>query len=136
LSGARIGRELQRLIGTRGKPEQVICDNGPEFTSKALDEWAYRRRWRSTSSAPGKPVENAFIESFNGRFRDECLNMHWFADLLDAGESLRLGGRTTTRSVLTARWTARHHESTQTTSTRTHPTRGLETGGRSRRHRH
>jgi putative transposase len=84
LSGGRIGRELQRLIDARGKPDLVVCDNGPEFTSKALDEWAYKASVAIHFIRPGKPVENAFIESFNGRFRDECLKMHWFSDLQDA----------------------------------------------------
>jgi putative transposase len=81
LSGARIARELESLIAIRGKPEVITCDNGPEFTSKALDAWAYRAGVKLHFIRPGKPVENAFIESFNGRFRDECLNVHWFADL-------------------------------------------------------
>ena len=59
-------------------------DNGPEMTSRALDQWAYERGVRLRFIAPGKPVQNAFIESFNGRLRDECLNQHWFRSLGDA----------------------------------------------------
>ena len=59
-------------------------DNGPEFTSLALDQWAHRRGVHLRFIKPGRPVENCFIESFNGRFRDECLNENWFVDLRDA----------------------------------------------------
>jgi putative transposase len=61
-----------------------VCDNGPEFTSQALDQWAYARGITLQFIRPGKPVENAYVESFNGRLRDECLNENWFATLDDA----------------------------------------------------
>jgi transposase InsO family protein len=61
-----------------------VCDNGPEFTSQALDQWAYARGITLQFMRPGKPVENAYVESFNGRLRDECLNENWFATLDDA----------------------------------------------------
>ena len=61
-------------------------DNGPELTSKALDAWAYRNRVELHFIQPGKPVQNAFVESFNGTFRDECLNEHWFLSLDEARE--------------------------------------------------
>ena len=63
-------------------------DNGPEFTSKALDEWAYRRGIELLFIRPGKPIENAYVESFNGKFRDECLNLHWFTSLRDAKQTI------------------------------------------------
>ena len=59
-------------------------DNGPEFTSRALDTWAYERGIRLHFIRPGKPIENCFVESFNGKFRDECLSEHWFKDVLHA----------------------------------------------------
>src|SRR5690606_32164898 len=59
-------------------------DNGPEMTSRALDQWAYERGTKLRFIAPGKPVQNAFIESFNGRLRDECLNLNWFSSVSDA----------------------------------------------------
>ena len=59
-------------------------DNGPEMTSRALNQWAYERGIKPRFIAPGKPVQNAYIESFNGRLRDECLNLHWFRSLADA----------------------------------------------------
>jgi putative transposase len=62
----------------RGCPRAIRTDQGPEFTGRALDQRAYRRGVELTLIAPGKPTQNAFIESFNGRFRDACLNDHWF----------------------------------------------------------
>ena len=61
-----------------------MLDNGPECTSKALDQWAYERGVELAFIRPGKPIENCFVESFNGRVRDECLNVHWFLSLDDA----------------------------------------------------
>jgi putative transposase len=84
LGGGRVVRALQRLAETRGLPLAIVCDNGPEFTGRALDEWAHHAQVRIQFIRPGKPVENAFVESFNGKFRDECLNEHWFVDLPDA----------------------------------------------------
>jgi putative transposase len=80
-----VARLLDRIIGERGaQPEEIVMDNGPEMTSRALDQWAYERGVRLRFIAPGKPVQNCFIESFNGRLRDECLNQHWFLNLADA----------------------------------------------------
>jgi putative transposase len=62
----------------------IVVDNGPEFTSRALDTWAYGRGIQLHFIQPGKPVQNCFIESFNGKVRDECFNEHWFVDLIDA----------------------------------------------------
>jgi len=84
LSGDRVVRELEQLALVRGLPTAIVCDNGPEFTSAALDQWAHLRGVRLDFIDPGKPVQNAFIESFNGTFRNECLNEHWFLSLADA----------------------------------------------------
>ena len=85
ISGERVARVLDRVIAERGaQPEEIVMDNGPELTGRALDQWAYERGIRLRFIAPGKPVENCFIESFNGRLRDECLNLHWFRSLADA----------------------------------------------------
>jgi putative transposase len=81
LPGERIVRELDAVVAERGAPAMIVMDNGPEFTGKALDAWAYRRGVKLHFIRPGKPVENAYIESFNGKFRDECLNEHWFDGL-------------------------------------------------------
>jgi putative transposase len=70
----RVAQVLDRLIAERGQaPAEIVMDNGPELTSPALDQWAYERGVRLRFIQPGKPIQNAFIESFNGRFRDECL---------------------------------------------------------------
>ncbi len=67
-----------------------MCDNGPEFTSISMDQWAYKEKIKLQFITPGKPVENAFIESFNGKFRDECLNEHWFSSIDDAKRKIDL----------------------------------------------
>jgi putative transposase len=81
INGVRVVRTLTEISQVEGLPQIIIIDNGPEFISKALDAWAYQRGVRLTFIRPGKPVENAYIESFNGRLRDECLNENWFLSL-------------------------------------------------------
>jgi putative transposase len=88
LTGERVVAILERLKGTMGRPERIAIDNGPEFISKALDAWAYRNGVQLEFSRPGKPTDNAFAESFNGRLRDECLNQHWFASLEEARQTI------------------------------------------------
>ena len=78
INGVRVTKILSDISQTHGLPEIIIIDNGPEFISNALDAWAYQRGVNLTFIRPGKPVENAYIESFNGRLRDECLNENWF----------------------------------------------------------
>jgi putative transposase len=75
---------LDRLAETRGLPKVITMDNGPEFAGKVLDEWAYRNGVKLNFIRPGKPIENAYAESFNGRFRDECLNTNWFMSIRHA----------------------------------------------------
>ena len=84
LGGYRVVRVLDHLAEVRGLPEVITVDNGPEFTSQALDEWAYRRGVKLDFIRPGKPMENAYVESFNGKFRDECLKENWFSTLQEA----------------------------------------------------
>ena len=81
LSGVRVARELTRLIGMRGKPHTVVSDNGTELTSSAILRWSQERRVEWHYIAPGKPMQNGFVESFNGRLRDECLNETLFTSL-------------------------------------------------------
>jgi putative transposase len=81
IGGRRVVEVLQRLVETRGKPAVLITDNGPEFVGRALDAWAYAQGIRLHFIEPGKPNQNAYVESFNGRFRDECLNEPWFLSL-------------------------------------------------------
>jgi len=87
-SGQRVAEELGRLAGRTGLPKLIYVDNGPEFTSKALDEWAHRNRVKLVFSRPGTPTDNPFIEAFNGRFREECLDQHWFGSLEDARRTI------------------------------------------------
>ena len=86
LPSLRVIRVLEELREIRGLPEQIQVDNGPEFTSQAMDRWAYARNVKLSFIEPGKPMQNGYIESFNGKFRDECLNEHWFIDVPDARE--------------------------------------------------
>ena len=88
LSGERVADVLDRITATRGLPRGIVCDNGPEFASQALDQWAYRRGVALLFIEPGKPVQNAYAESFNGRLRDECLNESWFVSLADARQTI------------------------------------------------
>ncbi len=88
IGGDRVARVLDQVAEERGLPESITIDNGPEFAGKALDAWAYRNKVQLNFIRPGKPVENAYIESFNGRFRDECLNEHYFLDLEEARETI------------------------------------------------
>jgi putative transposase len=86
LGGARVAAVLDRLAETRGLPRAITIDNGPEFAGRCLDEWAYRNGVKLNFIRPGKPIENAFAESFIGRLRDECLNENWFINLKHARE--------------------------------------------------
>lgn len=91
-------RVLRELTDNRGAPSRIHCDNGSEFSGRMLDLWAYANQVVLEFSTPGKPTDNAYIESFNGSLLDECLNVHWFTDLTDA------------RSKLQA-WRTEHNES-------------------------
>jgi putative transposase len=82
--GADVVFTLQKAILRHGKPKVIKVDNGPEFICKELDLWAYSNQVRLDYSRHGKPTDNAFIESFNSRVRQECLNQHWFLSLADA----------------------------------------------------
>ncbi len=84
ISGLYVTRALDQAARFRGYPKAIRTDQGPEFTGKALDQWAYRHGVQLKMIQAGKPTQNAFIESFNGRFRDECLNDHWFTTLAEA----------------------------------------------------
>jgi putative transposase len=84
IKGEQVVSAVTRVALSRGAPRTIRVDNGPEFISKALDRWAYEAGVTLDFSRPGKPTDNAFVESFNGRLRDECLNAHWFLSLADA----------------------------------------------------
>jgi putative transposase len=93
IAGARVVRVLERLREFRGLPQILVMDNGPEFAGQALDVWAYAQGVKLHFIDPGKPVQNAFIESFNGKMRDECLNEHWFTSLGEARETIEVWRR-------------------------------------------
>lgn len=84
LTGKRVCQVLDRLKEGHGLPKVLVMDNGPEFTGRALDQWAYANGVKLSFIQPGKPNQNAYSESFNARFRDECLNQHWFMNLSEA----------------------------------------------------
>jgi putative transposase len=81
LPGQRVTRILDQLVSWHGAPKQITVDNGPEFAGQAFDAWAYAQSVTLDFIEPGKPTQNAHIESFNGKFRDECLDLHWFGSL-------------------------------------------------------
>lgn len=86
ITGEHVTRILDSIAQFRGYPSAIRTDQGPEFTGNALDQWAYQHCVQLKLIQPGKPVQNAYIESFNGKFRDECLNEHWFTSLAQARE--------------------------------------------------
>jgi putative transposase len=88
LPALRVVRVLERLRIERGLPERIVIDNGTEFTSKELNQWAYAHKVTLHFITPGRPMENGYIESFHGKFREECLNQHWFLTLDDARETI------------------------------------------------
>lgn len=79
---------LMGIVHGRSLPSSIFCDNGPDFVSKALDRWAYECGVTLDFFRPGRPKDNALIESFNGRLRDECLNVNWFLPLTDARDKI------------------------------------------------
>lgn len=88
ITGSDVALILDSIASIRGYPKAIVCDNGSEFTSKAMDKWAYDHGVNLSFIEPGKPTQNAYIESFNGKFRDECLNEKLFFNLEDAREKL------------------------------------------------
>jgi putative transposase len=84
ITGTRVKAVMERLADTRGLPRSITVDHGPEFEGQVLDAWAYAANVQLAFIRPGKPNENAYIESFNGKFRDECLNEHWFVTMAHA----------------------------------------------------
>lgn len=84
ISGQQVARFLNQLIEVRSKPQSITCDNGSEFTSKAMFFWAKELNIKQNFIQLGKPTQNAFVESLNGKFRNECLKQHWFRSLAEA----------------------------------------------------
>ena len=90
MSGEKVAGQLETLVSERNLPEAIRVDNGSEFYSRAMDAWAYRHDVRLDFIRPGKPTENGYIESFNGKLRDECLNVHLFFSVADAQQKLEV----------------------------------------------
>jgi putative transposase len=88
LSSRRVTRTLEWIIDQRSRPEAVRCDNGPEFTSRHFLAWCEERKIQLIHIQPGRPMQNGRVESFNGRFRDECLNANWFPTLMEAQQKV------------------------------------------------
>jgi putative transposase len=90
LSGEKVAAALDEITARRGAPESITVDNGTDFASKAMDHWVYSNGVHLDFIRPGRPVENGYIESFNGRLRDECLNVEVFFSLADARRKLAI----------------------------------------------
>ncbi len=88
ISGVQVARFLMRLGEQHGLPKQIVCDNGTEFTSKAMFFWSKESNVKLAFIQPGKPTQNAFVESLNGKFRNECLNQHWFRSIDEARDEI------------------------------------------------
>lgn len=88
ISGETVSHLLSLIIQARGKPQSIVCDNGSEFTSKAMFFWSKTSGIKLSFIQPGKPTQNAFVESFNGKFRSACLNQQWFRSLTEAREEI------------------------------------------------
>jgi putative transposase len=136
IGGERVVRVLDELAAQHGLPEEIVMDNGPEFTGRALFAWSARTGVRLRFIQPGKPIQNAFVESFIGRFRDECLNQHWFGSLAEAARIIEAWrqhyNRERPHSALgyeAPERFARRRRDCATTST-THVRRGPNFGGR------
>lgn len=84
INGNMVSRFLDQLMETRKRPKSIVCDNGTEFTSKAMFNWSRDSKVKLAFIQPGKPTQNVFVESLNGKFRNECLNQHWFRTLEQA----------------------------------------------------
>ena len=99
----RVTRVSEEIVAERGQPLAIRCDNGPELTSRHFLAWCVERQIELLHIQPGKPTQNAHVESFHGRLR-ECLTVNWFQNLFDAGERSQPRGSSTTKNVRTAVW--------------------------------
>ena len=90
IGGEQVARFLNKAILFYGMPKEILSDNGPEFTSNAMNEWSYSKKIDHIFIDPGKPMQNGYIESFNGKLRDECLNQNWFKNITHAREIISL----------------------------------------------
>lgn len=96
-AGLRLTRVLDGIIAERGQPQSIRCDNGPELTSRHFLAWNLERKINLIHTQPGKSTQNGYVESFNGKLREECLRISWLQNLFEARRSSPTGGETTTR---------------------------------------
>ncbi len=127
ISGVQVTRILDSIALFRGYPATIGTDQGPEFTCRALDQWSFEHGVELRLIQPGKPTKNGFIESFNGRFHDECQNEHGFSDVSHAWKTISNGVRIITSAVPIHRWITRHQLNSQRTG---------ETGNMKKTNRH
>ena len=113
LPGPRVARVLDGIVAERGKPEMIVSDNGTELTCNAMLKWTKENGVEWHYIAPGKPQQNGFMESFNGKLRDECLNEHVFSSLAQARRIIEVGASTTTPSVRIRVSAIRHRKSSR-----------------------
>ena len=90
ISGPQVARYVTQLVEVRGKPVSIVCDKGPEYSSKAMFIWSKDQQIKLSFIQPGKPTQNAFVERLNGKLRNECLNQHWFRTLAEARYDIEL----------------------------------------------
>jgi putative transposase len=107
----RVTRVLEQIVAERGQPKAIRCDNGPELTSRHFLAWCVERQIDLVHIQPGKSTQNAHVESFHGRLREECLAVSWFQTCSMRGGKSRRGERNTTKSDRTAVWDTGHRES-------------------------
>jgi putative transposase len=107
----RVTRVLEAIIAERGQPQAIRCDNGPELTSRHFLAWCVERQIELVHIQPGKPMQNGRVESFNGRLREECLNLSWFQNLFDARRKIAAWQKEYNESVRTAAWGTKHRRS-------------------------
>jgi putative transposase len=104
MTGQRVAEALDLATARHGVPISITVDHSTEFTSRAIEDWVWRRGVKLDFIHPGKPTENGYIESFNGRLRDECLNVHQFLSRMMPGARSRRGGTTTSIVAHIAHW--------------------------------
>lgn len=113
LCSRRTTRVLEQIIERRGLPQFIICDNGPELTSRHFLSWCEERQIEMIHIQPAKPMQNGYVESFNSRLRDECLNASWFRNLVDARGKSVSGEMDTIASSPTVAWPTERQTSSQ-----------------------
>jgi putative transposase len=100
----RVTRVLESIVAEQGTPQAIPCDNGPELTCRHFLAWCIEKKIDLVHIQPGRPMQNGGVESFNGRMREECLNVNWFGNVFERGRGSRCGGGSITKSARKAVW--------------------------------